>query len=459
MTVCVRGSRSTMDEVSKSVRADPTISPESLKALLSSEDIMNFKRQIASHHTWSLAIAQRLLGPGQDLTARRELAYNFVWFYVLLSRLADIGLISKYYANDAELFYTQVADMLLNTKPGRNDASTIEFKPEESEEAARESEISCPADSYLKRVRRHAKYWICLRRRQLVDRHLWRQGFWSDCLLMMNLIRAWGRHPTILEVGAYNGVCSLAFAALRAHVISVEANPKTAALFRASARMNGFKEDRLRIFSVAVGASNGWTSVLETSGNAASSVLKLQNGSAAFPHGHVLERIAELRQLAPKQMTSQEAAIRQKLEDMEEKFSLLRNHGRVRVRDLDSLLEEADAKRPDLVKIDTNGHELQVFAGARNLLAARPAVFQFEVFPGQPSHTREIMDIFWEHGYLQFADLGQEAHPLTHLLPETCSETLMQADSAYIDVIAIEPGWMRNNPLLFGIATRNATMP
>lgn len=171
---------------------------------------------------------------------------------------------------------------------------------------------------------------------------------------------------TVLDVGASYGqftvACSLAFPGVR--VLSFEPNPGTLPVLAGTgARISG-----ARVFPVALGAAEG-TMALHVSRNPGSSSLlpMLDTHRAAFP-------------------------------DTEEVLTTP-----VEVRRLDDLLAGEALERPVLLKVDVQGYEDAVFAGAANTLAGVDRVLvemsEVPLYEGQALRPR-IEEILSSHGFV-----------------------------------------------------------
>jgi FkbM family methyltransferase len=106
---------------------------------------------------------------------------------------------------------------------------------------------------------------------------------------------------------------------------------------------------------------------------------------------------------------------------------------------------EADVRRldtlnlppPQFIKIDTEGHDARVLAGARSLIANARPVILFESQWATAVDMRSAFDLLADWGYRTFALDERPADPVPHLSPLAFADRLSIAAS--IDVVATHP--------------------
>lgn len=188
----------------------------------------------------------------------------------------------------------------------------------------------------------------------------------------------------VLDLGAHLGTVTLTAAARRAHVLAVEASPRSAACLTASARRNDFRD--VAVYNVAVGDRNGTVRFREEG-----------------PYGRV---------------TSGDDA----------------GTVDVPIRRAADIVREYGWDRVDVVKIDVEGFELAVLDGLRPLLeaAARPPVV-FEanrhVLAPRGIAPADLVVAFTRLGYETYfvADGALVAGGVEAFQPETVADYLALA--------------------------------
>jgi len=164
----------------------------------------------------------------------------------------------------------------------------------------------------------------------------------GELAFLDRMARTWhGRTVVAFDVGASQGLWSTALLE-RASSATVHAfEPMPSAFARLSANLGG----RAHLHACALGATEGRAEMF------------------APPGGDPL--LGELASLHARDLSSYDLAVE--------------SVGSVEVQTLDDVCEASDIARIDLLKLDTEGHELSVLAGARRLLDARAIdAIQFE---------------------------------------------------------------------------------
>lgn len=115
----------------------------------------------------------------------------------------------------------------------------------------------------------------------------------------------------------------------------------------------------------------------------------------------------------------------------------------VPVTTLDAFCREHGLSRVDLLKVDVEGAELQVFRGAQGLLASREApIIMFEVGDTLASRfgttSAEVKHLLEASGYSIFRFDGVRLRRVSALAPHAASE----------DLFALQPSHMSERPLL-----------
>jgi FkbM family methyltransferase len=214
----------------------------------------------------------------------------------------------------------------------------------------------------LFQTRTSPSYSICLRPNQLVDTRVRHEGRWSDCDTLPELIQrsaaqaSGNRRLSFVDVGANIGACALLMAAQRHQVLALEPVPATYAALAAGFAANAWPPGvDMRMVNAAASDHVGDGFIQSNVGNAGDSI------TAGVGSG-----------LVPWQYW--------KLPGHQQGRSNFSRHA-IRLTTLDHILPLG---RPvDLIKIDTQGHELRVIRGATNLLrrprylGVRTIVFEF----------------------------------------------------------------------------------
>ncbi len=170
---------------------------------------------------------------------------------------------------------------------------------------------------------------------------------------------------TVLDVGANVGVIALQASRLVGEsgtVHAFEPQPNLASLLRQSAALNGLSN--LRVHEMALGAEQGTLSLWVPDGNAGAASL-VRRGSSG-------------RSIS------------------------------VPVRTVDEVMEELAAKHVRLIKMDVEGFEGDVLAGARGVLAAHPAdVIVYELLGSEAFAERSTTRLLDDLGY-RFYVIGRQ---------------------------------------------------
>jgi hypothetical protein len=101
---------------------------------------------------------------------------------------------------------------------------------------------------------------------------------------------------------------------------------------------------------------------------------------------------------------------------------------------LDSLIESAGIERLDLLKIDAEGHEVEVIAGARRLLEQFSPLIVYENLAGSQGSNVGMAEVLVEKGYM-----------LTRFVPWALRLIPVELDSsldASLNIIAIPRNWV-----------------
>jgi FkbM family methyltransferase len=196
----------------------------------------------------------------------------------------------------------------------------------------------------------------------------------SDDALPLRLFREEVRHASVVwDVGANVGVYFLTALAVRPHgveVVAFEPQPDLAATLRDHLDRNAF--DDATVVEAAVSEQMGECDL-------------------HVPHS---DRMASL----------DEGFLRMRDQESVRRYA-------VPVITLDDYAERV-GRRPDVLKIDVEGHESALIRGARDVLSGRPTLF-LEVSDGE-ADSREVASLF-EFGYEVVALLGSSSRPIrTH---------------------------------------------
>ena len=180
-----------------------------------------------------------------------------------------------------------------------------------------------------------------------------------------------GRDPRfVIDVGGHVGQTALRFADAfpAARVVTFEPDPENFVTLQ----RNVANTPRIRAVNAAVGRQSTVSTLHRNRGSQTHSLLGVAEGAQQYVIStDLLERAGDVD---------------------------------VDVVSLDAFLASAGNERPDVVKVDTQGYELEVLGGAGELLAMRPAPLLYvEVsfvpqYAGQPLFT-EVYSFLFERGF------------------------------------------------------------
>jgi FkbM family methyltransferase len=149
----------------------------------------------------------------------------------------------------------------------------------------------------------------------------------------------------VLDVGGHNGQYAVLFASLVSQsgkVITFEPDPNATATLRANLELNGF-QDRVKIESLALFDENGEHVFFSKGADSMSSLVRSGLGANAFEPGVIEYRVKTVR--------------------------------------LDDLLKEQVLPAPAVIKIDTEGAEINILRGAQELLKRGGTTIVCELHP------------------------------------------------------------------------------
>lgn len=218
-------------------------------------------------------------------------------------------------------------------------------------------------------------YALCCRRRQLVDNHVRKYGRWADCdhlPALMEAVAPERKRRLFVDVGANIGACSMLMAANGHRVVAFEPVPQTfRALASAFAANNFAAGATVTLVNAAASASEGTSSIVSKRGNAGHSVTTGRNQTADGGAG------------------------------VFDQFDIV-------VTTLDDVVREP----VDVLKIDTQGHELKALLGARRLLGMHGVrAIAFEFAPSLMEATGERDDPAALLRLLEQANYSITGHP------------------------------------------------
>jgi FkbM family methyltransferase len=212
-------------------------------------------------------------------------------------------------------------------------------------------------------------YAICCRRNQLVDRVVRKVLRWEDCDNLPSLIApsSPGARKLFVDVGANIGACSLLMAAHGHRVIAFEPVPQTYRALVSGFAANNFAHGAMvTLINAAASTSAGPAVIYTRRGNAGHSYTKGVTNRTSEPSNN--------------------------------KFISFD----IEVTTLDSIVREP----VELMKIDTQGHELMALRGATALLATHGVkTIAFEFGPGLMEAAGErgdpvaLLRLLHSHGY------------------------------------------------------------
>jgi FkbM family methyltransferase len=210
-------------------------------------------------------------------------------------------------------------------------------------------------------------YFLCCRKGQLVDNTVMKEGRWSDCDTLPQLIgeaSTPGARKLFLDVGSNIGACAMLMAANGHRVIAFEPVPQTFRALAAGVAANSFAPGvQITLVNAAASSQAGVASIFSARGNAGHS----------FTAG------------AGAQTTTRKPG-----------FSLFQ----IETVRLDSIVHEP----VDLMKIDTQGHELKALQGATRLLTVhgvRTIAFEYSPLLMEEIGSTPIalLTFLTNHGY------------------------------------------------------------
>lgn len=211
-------------------------------------------------------------------------------------------------------------------------------------------------------------YALCCRRRQFVDTVVRRLGRWADCdhlPALMDGVLGGRKRGLFVDVGANIGACSMLMASKGHRVVAFEPVPQTFRALASAFGANNFAPGAtITLVNAAASTSAGVSTINSHRKNAGHSFTTGRNESAMAGPGFDAFNIAVVA--------------------------------------MDDIVHET----VDLMKIDTQGHELKALMGARTLLGmhgVRAIAFEFspplmeQTGERNPSDLLRLLDA---HGYV-----------------------------------------------------------
>jgi FkbM family methyltransferase len=212
---------------------------------------------------------------------------------------------------------------------------------------------------------------------QVFNIFLWPMFSLSSYLVISSLIRQGIRPATIIDVGANVGQFAVASAKLLkpARIVSFEPDPHTAELFK----RNTAAITTIELIQKALGEKKESAEFFVNKESQVSSILALSSARLAeFPDHTVKHSIP------------------------------------VEIDTLDDIFESADLQRPILLKIDVQGYEDRVLAGASTLLKSVDFVIleiSFKpLYEGEKS-SNEMIHLMEQHGFIFLRPLNWNISP------------------------------------------------
>jgi FkbM family methyltransferase len=194
------------------------------------------------------------------------------------------------------------------------------------------------------------------------------------------------------DIGANVGYISLSVSrhfSSQVHVIAFEPQPNLARLILVSARLNNLES--MTVFPTMVGGGNGWATLFVPSHSIHASAISREHNARALQSPVVT---------------------------------------------LDTLLRQRTIPRPDVIKIDVEGAELDVVRGAEELLRHDPpyVIFEADENMGRFGYTRgELFDVFRRLGKFEFFRLRPGG-------PVPIGEDDLDDFASDNDFVAVPPG-------------------
>ena len=227
------------------------------------------------------------------------------------------------------------------------------------------------ADASLCITKTTPAYTLCCRRKQLVDKSVLTHGRWPDCDALPQLIGGAstpGVRKLFVDVGSNIGACSMLMAAHGHRVIAFEPVPQTFRALAAGFAANEFAPGaQVTLVNAAASTRAGAATIMTQHGNAGNS---FTTGARAGT--------------ATNSSTIRRGFVSFEIETVK----------------LDDIVHE----RVDLMKIDTQGHELKALQGAARLLSIHGIrTIAFEFWPPKMdevgSSPIEFLNFLTQRGY------------------------------------------------------------
>eukprot|EP01059_Diplonema_ambulator_P034738 TRINITY_DN7950_c1_g2_i1.p1 TRINITY_DN7950_c1_g2~~TRINITY_DN7950_c1_g2_i1.p1 ORF type:complete len:347 (+),score=100.46 TRINITY_DN7950_c1_g2_i1:51-1091(+) len=250
---------------------------------------------------------------------------------------------------------------------------------------------SCPGtDPKVYTARTPEPFYLCTHgNSDMVSGSFIRIGYWYDCPSLRDVLGALKRVLNIsglvevVEVGGNIGTCAWVMAAYGAQVTSYEPVPKNFALLKRSTEINKLKYgDRVVPHNKGCGSTEGSLTIKSERGNMGNSVM--------------------VRHQTEERMTA-----------LLEGRKTVWDEERITITTLDSEIR----RHVHFLKIDCQGHEIEVLLGAKQLLTAYgvdaiKAEFFTDFLTSSGHAARELLDILNGHGYEVLHD-GRVVPPST----------------------------------------------
>jgi len=206
-----------------------------------------------------------------------------------------------------------------------------------------------------------------------VSYNICQTGYWEE-----QDMSEFGAPGHMLDIGGNIGFYSFALAQAGWNVTAFEPMPTNFALMSATLCRNPGLAGRVRLNSFGLGAKTHECKMMRPQGNVGDGFTRCSDEEA----GTILQRDEDT----------------------------FKEVGNFTIRRLDEVLLEQHITEVDLVKVDVEGHESQVFAGAPNFLKQyRPRLIKSEVWDTMvgstgPTSGYEYLAMFESAGYKAFAD-------------------------------------------------------
>lgn len=217
----------------------------------------------------------------------------------------------------------------------------------------------------------------------IVSNQICMHGHWE----MSNMAEL-GPPGKALDVGGNVGYYSLSLAAAGWTVTTFEPLSQNVALIEASLCRNPALAARVKLYNVGLGPSNTQCTIISDNNNVGDGVTKCGSNASHVPMGYSVR-------------------------------------GSFGIRRLDDVMAQDGVGNFDFVKLDVEGYECQVFAGASKLLSGhKPRLIQSEVWPNMKGCTPAgYLQMFTNSGYTVSKDIN--CHTPDANVPASISDFFM----------------------------------